>query len=107
MTAVRTFDQKNQPKPPKKRGTQKKKKNKGLKYDRKPVPNVPVFLYTSKCCEETALKEPCARRAEDKESLKFSEATLGTWTCPKCNKKCKVTRKRNTEGTTVIPPVKR
>jgi hypothetical protein len=51
-----------------------------------------VFVYTSKCCGATATKTPCARTKEDKKAGTFSESCLGTWQCPACASKCKVTR---------------
>jgi hypothetical protein len=55
----------------------------------------PVNLYISQCCNSQAEKEPCERSKEDKAEKKFGEATLGTWRCPGCGKKCKVLRKKN------------
>ena len=51
-----------------------------------------MFVYTSKCCNATATKKPCVK-PKDKEDF----ASLGTWKCPSCGKKCSVTRTKNVE----------
>ena len=53
----------------------------------------PVFLYFSLCCNERADKPPCTR-VDNKAALTNS---LGSWRCGKCNKKCKVSRRKNRE----------
>lgn len=58
------------------------------------VPPTRVFNYTSECCEEGARKPPVERSDSDRSENKFSECGLGTWTCSKCGKKCKVKRTR-------------
>jgi len=55
----------------------------------------PVNLYISVCCNVQADKEPCERSKEDKAEDKFDEATLGTWHCPRCSRKCKVIVQKN------------
>lgn len=54
-----------------------------------------VFLYTSKCCNAAAKKEPCERSKDDKKAGKYGEATLGTWVCGVCGASCNVNRKLN------------
>jgi hypothetical protein len=57
------------------------------KRDNKPVVfrDKPVFQYTSKCCSAPATKTPCLKSQD-------AEATLGTWRCTQCRKKCAVNR---------------
>ena len=61
-------------------------------------PGNPVFRYTSVCCKEPATKTPVARRVEDIRENKYSECSLGKWSCTKCSKPCKVTRSKNKEA---------
>lgn len=56
---------------------------------------VPVFIYTSNCCNVLATKEPCERTQESREIHEFSRSNLGTWQCGRCRKKCSVTRTKN------------
>jgi len=53
---------------------------------------VAVFVYTSTCCGAVATKTPCMRSKEDHKAGTFSSSPLGTWHCPTCASKCKVTR---------------
>lgn len=63
-----------------------------------------VFLYASVCCNEIAEKPPLLmppgrRPAAYVGARPEAEGTLGSWTCSKCKKSCKVTRsKNNKEG---------
>lgn len=51
-----------------------------------------IFEYTSKCCGAKATKPACEKT--DKHM-----ATLGTWNCTKCGRKCSVNRhNKDTKG---------
>ena len=60
------------------------------KRDNKPAVfrDKPVFTYTSRCCSAPATKTPCLKSQD-------AEATLGTWKCSQCRKKCSVNRHKN------------
>lgn len=53
---------------------------------------VPVFLYTSDCCNDLAEKTPCVKPKDKKEALTNS---LGSWRCGTCKKPCSCTRSKN------------
>lgn len=69
------------------------------KGGKKPVLKIkrgePGFIYTSVCCGTRSEKSPCERKPEDRAEGTFSDSPLGTWRCPTCRKKCKVTRSKN------------
>lgn len=75
----------------------KKKQQKPAKGEKPVVAQAaPAFIYTTQCCGIVAQKTPCIKDRD----VKFEErkATLGTWSCPKCRRKAKVTRTKNTDG---------
>lgn len=57
--------------------------------------SVPVYTYTSICCEAPAKKPPCERSVTDRKENKYSRAGLGHWRCTKCAAGCKVKRSKN------------
>lgn len=89
----------NESKPQRKFNKGPKGKKPVKKGGKKLLPKVkrgdPVFAYTSVCCGVRADKSPCERKPEDRAEGKFSDSPLGTWKCPACHKKCKVTRGKN------------
>ena len=66
------------------------------------VAKLPVFIYTSTCCQAQAKKGACemakgvgVRGFGEKPE---GEASLGSWRCGACNRPCKVTRSLNPEA---------
>lgn len=87
------------------KGATQRKKGKG-KPKGKPVPKgpssiVPVSLYFCECHDEQASKAPCSHTEKDKAENKKSASPLGTWRCSVTKKKCKVRRRKNTDGESV------
>lgn len=72
----------------------KKRFNKATPVPARP-PQEPVYKYISDCHDSEAVKPPCERSDADRAKRQWGKATLGTWKCTTCRRKCKVRRRKN------------
>lgn len=78
------------------KGSKYAKKGRPAKKAVKPLErDTPVYQYLCQCHDLEAVKKPCEHTAEDRQDKKFSQSTLGTWTCSVSKKKTKVRRVKN------------